>query len=85
MKAEDDLRDRRQRFGSGLPADVTKGVKRASVLKLRKYRKDWRFSSAERNVAGMVAVVSTIFSWPIWRFHSRAALELELIALRHQG
>jgi hypothetical protein len=32
----------------------------------------------------MVALVSTIFSWFAWRFNSRAELELELIALRHQ-
>jgi hypothetical protein len=85
VRTEDDLRDRRKRFGSGLAAGVTNRGKGVFVLKLRKYRKDWRFSSAERNVAGMVALVSTIFSWPAWRFHSRAELELELIALRHQG
>ena len=32
----------------------------------------------------MVALVSTIFPWFAWRFHSRAELELEFIALRHQ-
>jgi hypothetical protein len=42
-----------------------------SVLKTPKVSKDWRFSSADRNVAGMVALVSTIFSWFAWRFYSR--------------
>jgi putative transposase len=32
----------------------------------------------------MVAFVSELFSWLAWRFRSRAELELEVIALRHQ-
>jgi len=47
-------------------------------------RKVWRFHLAGRNVAGMLALISTGFSWLACRFHSRAELELELIALRHQ-
>src|SRR5208282_3345369 len=47
-------------------------------------RKVWRFSLAGRNVAGMLALISTVFSWLACRFCSRAELELELIALRHQ-
>ena len=32
----------------------------------------------------MLALLSTWVSWVAWRFRSRAELELELIALRHQ-
>jgi hypothetical protein len=32
----------------------------------------------------MVALISTLFSWLACRVRSRAELELELIALRHQ-
>ena len=32
----------------------------------------------------MFALISTVFSWLAWRIRSRAELELELIALRHQ-
>jgi hypothetical protein len=39
---------------------------------------------AARNVAGMLALISTVFSWLVCRIRSRAELELELIALRHQ-
>ncbi|MGO9605394.1 MAG: hypothetical protein ACLQAT_18730 [Candidatus Binataceae bacterium] len=33
----------------------------------------------------MLASISAFFSWLACRFHSRAELELELIALRHQN
>jgi putative transposase len=36
-----------------------------------------------RSVTGMVALVSALLSWLAGRFHSRAELELEVIALRH--
>jgi len=39
---------------------------------------------AGRNVAGMLALISTGFSWLACRFRSRTEIELELIALRHQ-
>ena len=32
----------------------------------------------------MLALISTVFSWLACRIRSRAELELELIALRHQ-
>ncbi len=32
----------------------------------------------------MLAIISAFFSWLAGRFHSRAVLELEVIALRHQ-
>ena len=37
-----------------------------------------------RNVAGMLAYISELLSWLAGRFPSRAELELEVIALRHQ-
>jgi hypothetical protein len=43
-----------------------------------------RFRLAARNVADMFALISTVFSWLACRIRSRAELELELIALRHQ-
>ncbi len=43
-----------------------------------------RVSSVVRNVAGMLALISTLFCWLGCRFRSRAELEFELIALRRQ-
>ena len=37
-----------------------------------------------RSVAGMLAFISAFFSWLAGRFRSRAELELEVFALRHQ-
>jgi hypothetical protein len=51
---------------------------------LHKAEKDWRFARAGRTVTVMVAILCALVS--IFEFHvrSRASLELELIALRHQ-
>jgi putative transposase len=38
----------------------------------------------DRSVTGMLAFSSALLSWLAGRFHSRAELELEVIALRHQ-
>ena len=44
----------------------------------------WRFLRAGHTVTVMVAILSAIFSILEFRVRSRASLELELIALRHQ-
>ena len=46
--------------------------------------KSWQSSRAIRNVPEMLALTSTLFSWFGCRVRSRAELERELIALRHQ-
>jgi putative transposase len=46
--------------------------------------KHWSFTKRRRSVAGMLAFMSALFSWLACRFRSRADLELEVIALRHQ-
>jgi hypothetical protein len=53
-------------------------------LKLGKYRKVYRFISPDRSVTGMFAYIFGFVSWLAGRFRSRAELELEIIALRHQ-
>ena len=55
-----------------------------SLLKIPKASQSLAISLAGRNVAGMLALISAGFSWLACRFHSRAELELELVALRHQ-
>jgi hypothetical protein len=51
---------------------------------LHKAEENWRFSQAGRTVTLMVAILSAIVSIFEFRVRSRAPLELELIALRHQ-
>jgi hypothetical protein len=51
---------------------------------LHKAEKDWRFSRAGHSVAVMVTILCTLVSIFEFRVRSRALLELELIALRHQ-
>ncbi len=51
---------------------------------LHKAEKDWRFSRAGRNVTVMVTILCALVSFFEFRVRSRASLELELIALRHQ-
>ena len=58
--------------------------RRLCLLKISKVAKVWRFREAARNVPGCSHFLSTWVSWVAWRFRSRAELELELIALRHQ-
>ena len=42
------------------------------------------FGRRRRRLAGMLALITTLSSLLVCRFRSRAALELELVALRHQ-
>src|SRR5712691_6101790 len=49
-----------------------------------KAEKDWRFLRAGHTVTVMVTILSAIFSILEFRVRSRASLELDLIALRHQ-
>ncbi len=51
---------------------------------LHKAEKDWRFARAGRTVTVMVAILCALASIFEFRVRSRASLELELIALRHQ-
>ena len=52
--------------------------------KLRKTEKNWRFSRHRRTVVGMITILFALVSLLSFRIRSRASLELELIALRHQ-
>src|SRR3984893_17488821 len=47
-------------------------------------RKVWSFWIHRRNIAGMFMLVRSIVSRPVGRFRSRAVVELETLALRHQ-
>src|SRR5713226_6270190 len=51
---------------------------------LHKAEKDWRFSRAGHTVAVMVTILCAVVSILEFRVRSRASLELELVALRHQ-
>jgi hypothetical protein len=55
-----------------------------SLLKSPKAQKDWRFSRADHTVTVMVTILCALISIFEFRVRSRASLELELIALRHQ-
>ena len=46
--------------------------------------KVWSFRIHRRNIAGMLKLVRSIVSRLVGRFRSRAAVELENLALRHQ-
>ena len=46
--------------------------------------KGWRFSRYRRSVVGMITLLSALVSLLSFRVRSRASLELELVALRHQ-
>src|SRR5712692_9090056 len=52
--------------------------------KLRKAEKVWRFSRQRHTVVGMITILSALVSLLRFRVRSRASLELELVALRHQ-
>ena len=52
--------------------------------KLRKAEKSWRFSRHRHTVVGMITILSALVSLLSFRVRSRASLELELVALRHQ-
>ena len=52
--------------------------------KLRKTEKAQRLSRHRRTVAGMITILSALVSLLSFRVRSRASLELELVALRHQ-
>src|ERR1039457_2234976 len=52
--------------------------------KHRKAEKSWRFSRHRRTVVGMITILSALVSLLSFRVRSRASLELELVALRHQ-
>src|SRR5208283_451709 len=47
-------------------------------------RKVWSFWIHQRNIAGMLKLVRSIVSRLVCRFRSRAVVELENLALRHQ-
>ena len=51
---------------------------------LHEAEKDWRFSRAGHTVTVMVTILGALLSILEFRVRSRASLELELIALRHQ-
>ena len=51
---------------------------------LHKAEKDWRFSRPGHTVTVMVTILCALVSIFEFRVRSRASLELELIALRHQ-
>src|SRR5882762_403775 len=51
---------------------------------LHKAEKDWRFSRSGHTVTVMVTILCALVSIFEFRVRSRASLELELIALRHQ-
>ncbi len=52
--------------------------------KLRQPRKGWRVAVGPRTVARMLSAVRAIVILVSFRFRSRASLELEVLALRHQ-
>ena len=52
--------------------------------KLRKAEKSWIFSRHRHTVVGMISILSALVSLLSFRVRSRASLELELVALRHQ-
>jgi putative transposase len=54
------------------------------LLKTSKVQKHWSFSCRGRTVAGMVTILCALVSIFEFRVRSRASLEFELIALRHQ-
>ena len=54
------------------------------LLKTPNARKVWSFWIHRRNIAGMLKFGRSIVSRLVCRFRSRAALELENLALRHQ-
>jgi hypothetical protein len=55
-----------------------------SLLKIPQGEWGWRFWRASRTVTVMVAILCAVVSIFEFRVRSRASLELELIALRHQ-
>ena len=54
------------------------------LLKTSKGRKRLRFSRHRHTVVGMLTILSAVVSLLSFRARSRASLELELVALRHQ-
>ena len=65
-------------------AGATTGKIACPCSNLHNAEKDWRFSRAGRTVAVMVTILWALVSIFEFRVRSRASLELELIALRHQ-
>jgi hypothetical protein len=59
-------------------------VIRCACSKLRKAEKVSRFSRDRPTVVGMITILSALVSLLSFRVRSRASLELELVALRHQ-
>jgi putative transposase len=57
---------------------------RCGCSKHRNAEKAWRLLCRRLSVIGMIAVLSALISLLSFRLRSRASLELELIALRHQ-
>ena len=47
-------------------------------------REVWSFRISRRNIAGMLKLVRSIVARLVGRFRSRAVVELENLALRHQ-
>ena len=52
--------------------------------KLQKAENAWSFRRRSHTVTGMLRLLSALGSLLSFRVRSRAALELELVALRHQ-
>ena len=64
---------------SGLPY-----LARCGYSKLRNVQNSWRFPRTRHTIVGMITYLSALASLLSFRFRSRASLELELLALRHQ-
>src|SRR5216683_2509164 len=67
-----------------MPGGVAPQPPACPCSNLHKPENNWRFLRAGRTVAVMVTILSAIVSIFEFRVRSRASLELELIALRHQ-
>jgi hypothetical protein len=57
---------------------------RCGYSKLRNVQNSWRFPRTRHTIVGMITYLSALASLLSFRFRSRASLELELLALRHQ-
>src|SRR6266849_2947772 len=67
-----------------MPGGVAPQPPACPCSNLHKPENNWRFLRAGRTVTVMVTILSAIVSIFEFRVRSRASLELELIALRHQ-
>jgi hypothetical protein len=61
---------------------LRKGIPGLSLLKNPKRWK--RLETDDHTIVGMITILSTLVSGLSFRFRSRASLELELLAIRHQ-